>query len=203
MMTRNGSIPASVMRSGMWQPLTPAQARRDLVTENVLDTTTMSQELLDTTPNATLMPAVPSITTTAVSQTVTATPPAPIQTPPVAMPMGSHSKRHAWQQHHHRQHPAIADIKRLHPNAPLQGAEEVELGEWQGRPVAKFQIAASPPAVGAQQAAQSLRRAASLLQSNGFAQLPPELIAGPLAALMRGGAVELHFQNGVVIRTAL
>jgi hypothetical protein len=199
MMTRNGSVPASVMRSGMWQPLTPAQARRDLDTTHVLDVTTMNQGL---TSNGQLLPAIPSITTSAVAQTVTAAPPTPIQTPPTPMPMG-HSQRHAWHQKHHRTHPAIADIQRLHPNAPLQGAEEVELGDWNGRPVAKFQIAASPPAVGAQQAAQSLRRAASLLQSNGFAQLPPELIAGPLAALMRGGAVELHFQNGVVIRTAL
>lgn len=200
MMTRNGSIPASVMRSGNWQPLTPADARRDLTTDHVLDVTTMNQEL---TSDGRLLPATPSITTAAVAQTVTAAPPAPIQTPPSPMPMGSHSNRHAWHQKQHRQHPAVTDIKRLHPNAPLQGAADVELGEWQGRPVAKFQIAANPPAVGAQGAVHSLRRAAHLLQANGFQQLPPELIAGPLAALMRGGAVELHFQNGVVIRTAL
>jgi hypothetical protein len=190
------------MRSGQWQPLTPAQARRDLTTDHVLDVTTMSQELLDTQPNATLMPAPPSITTAAVAQTVTATPPTPIQTPPSPMPLG-HSQRHAWHQQHHRTHPAIADIKRLHPSAPLHGAEAVEMDDWNGRPVAKFMIQASPPAVGAHAHADQLRNAARLLQANGFARLPPELVAGPLAALLRGGAVQLHFQNGVVIRTAL
>ena len=202
MMTPNNSIAAGVMRTGMWQPLTPAQARSDLDTQHVLDVTTMNQELLATSPNATLLPAAPSVTTAAVAQTVTAAPPAPIQTPPTPMPMG-HSQRHAWHQKHHRQHPAVADIKRLHPNAPLHGAEAVELGDWNGRPVAKFNIQASPPAAGAYAHVSALRNAARLLQGQGFAQLPPELVAGPLAALMRGGAVELHFQNGVVIRTAL
>lgn len=200
MLTPNNSIAANVMRTGAWQPLSPVDARRDLDTQRVLD---MTAEAVDHPPMMALPPLRPATTTAIVAQTVTAVPPAPIQTPPTAMPLGSHSRRHHWHQQNRREHPAVADIRRLHPNVSLHGAEAVELGEWQGRPVAKFQIQANPPASGAHSAAEALRRAAHVLKANGLSQLPPELIAGPLAALMRGGAVELHFQNGVVIRTAL
>lgn len=179
MMTRNGSIPAFVMRTGMIQPMSPENARRDLVT-----------------------PHVQAVTMDPVAQTITAIPPSPIQTPSGPLPT-TMSGQHAWHQKHHRRHPAIDDIRRLHPRAQLHGAAPVEMGEWQGRPVAKFEIQGQPSAVSAQAAADSLRRAAQLLSANGFSHLPAELVAGPLAALMRGGAVEMHFQNGVVIRTAI
>ena len=104
---------------------------------------------------------------------------------------------------HRRIHPMAAEIQRLHPGARLHGAGDILLGEWNGKPVAKFSIAASPPANGAQGAIYALRDAARKLVHSGLAALPPELVGGPLAALMRGGAVELHFQNGVVARTAL
>ena len=35
MLTRNGSVPAFVMRTGMIQPMSPETARRDLVTEHI------------------------------------------------------------------------------------------------------------------------------------------------------------------------
>ncbi len=198
MYSQNGSIPAFVMRTGMIQPVSPSNARQDIRTQHVLDMTLTPVDERD----AALLPAQPSSTTTAVSQTVTAVPPAPIQTPTAAMP-ASPSGRYGWHQQNRRTHPAIADIKRLHPRAQLHGAEAVELGEWQGRPIAKFEIAASPPAASAGEATKALRKAAATLRSAGLSMLPPEMVGGPLAALMRGGAVELHFQNGVVIRTAL
>lgn len=191
MMTKDGSVPAFVMRTGAWQPLSPVNARRDITAQHV-------QEMTFDTPDAFALYAAPAT----VAQTVTAVPPAPIQTPPAPIPT-TPSGRHAWHQQNHRVHPAIADIRRLHPRAQLHGAAPVELGEWQGRPVAKFEIQGQPSPMGAQAAADSLRRAALTLRSNGFSHLPAELIAGPLAALMRGGAVEMHFQNGVVIRTAI
>jgi len=198
MHSQNGSIPAFVMRTGMIQPVSPMNARQDIRTQHVLDMTLVPVDERE----AALLPAQPSSVTTAVSQTVTAVPPAPIQTPATAMP-ASPSGRYGWHQQNRRMHPAIADIKRLHPRAQLHGAEAVELGEWQGRPIAKFEIAASPPAVSAGEATKALRKAAAALRSSGLSMLPPEMVGGPLAALMRGGAVELHFQNGVVIRTAL
>jgi len=200
MMTRNGSIPAFVMRTGMIQPMSPENARRDITTAHVLDVTLDPVD--ESVPSAFLPTSQRFAPDSPVAQTVTAIPPTPIQTPPGPMPP-SMSGRYGWHQNQRRQHPAIDDIRRLHPRAQLQGAAPVELGEWQGRPVAKFEIQASPSAVNAQAAADALRRAAHALVQNGFSHLPPELVAGPLAALMRGGAVEMHFQNGVVIRTAI
>ncbi|HEV3059581.1 MAG TPA: hypothetical protein VGY48_15130 [Vicinamibacterales bacterium] len=89
------------------------------------------------------------------------------------------------------------------PPAP-PGMHGVMLGATaSGQPVAAFQIDAAPQPHQAQGAVMALRKAASDLQKFGHGSLPPELIGGPLAALMRGGAIELHFKNGVVTRTAL
>ncbi len=194
MLTKNGSVAAFVMRTGMIQPMSPLNARRDLVTSHI-------ERLTDVNAATALMPAGPSPVTLAVSQTVTAVPPKPMQTPPSLMPH-SPSGRHSWHTHMRRQHPAIEDIKRLHPKASLHGAEVVELGEWNGRPVAKFEINQKVDPQMASAQAQALRRAAHALRTARLAHLPAELVGGPLAALMRGGAVELHFQDGVVIRTA-
>lgn len=87
------------------------------------------------------------------------------------------------------------------PAAP--GMHGITLGVYNGRPVVPFNIDAAPTPENAQGAVLALRRAAGLLANAGHGSLPPELIGGPLAALMRGGAAELHFTNGVVVRTAL
>jgi hypothetical protein len=97
-------------------------------------------------------------------------------------------------------HPMVAEIQRLHPHANIHGSSEPELGEFGGFPLAKFEIAASVPAITAQSAAINLRLAARALYERGLGALPAQLVGGPLAALMQGGAVELHFQNGVVVR---
>ena len=194
MLTKDGSVAAFVMRSGLFQPLLPAHARRDLVTSHI-------ERITDVNAATALYPAQPSPTTSAVSQTVTAVPPQPMQVPPALMPHAP-SDRHSWHTHQRRRHPAVEQIKQLHPTASLRGADPVELGEWKGRPLAKFEInqAADPQTASAQ--ADALRRAANALRSSRLAHLPAELVGGPLAALLRGGAVELHFQNGTVIRTA-
>lgn len=213
-----GSIPALVMRTGLIQPVNPANARRDVTTRHVLEVTswpvdeTVPAAFLPMLPSSPapqitpLLPAPPSPTTTAVAQTTTAVPPAPIQTAPVTPVPAAASDRQHWHIQHRRHHPLIDEIRRLHPKAALHGAitdEVVVLGEWMGRPIAKFEITAAPPQHGAQAAANGLCKAARVLMQSGLASMPPELVAGPLAALMRGGAVELHFQNGVVVRTAL
>jgi hypothetical protein len=112
--------------------------------------------------------------------TTTAVPPKPITAVLTPSP-GAYPHPHAWQR-----------------RPQMLGAT---LGQWRGRPVATFQIASSPPKERAISAAAALKKAARALLEAGHGDLPPELIAGPLAALMRGGAVELHFQNGVVVRT--
>ena len=89
------------------------------------------------------------------------------------------------------------------PPAAPSGMHGVMLGSVAGRPVAAFQINAAPQAHEAQGAVLALKKAARDLQKFGHGSLPPELIGGPLSALMRGGVVELHFKNGVVTRTAL
>ena len=90
------------------------------------------------------------------------------------------------------------------PPAAPPGMHGVMLGATpDGQPVAAFQIDAAPQPHQAQGAVMALRKAAKDLQRFGHGSLPPELIGGPLAALMRGGAIELHFKNGVVTRTAL
>ena len=76
------------------------------------------------------------------------------------------------------------------------------MGQWNGAPVASFQIAQIVSPDDGQSAVQALQHAARLLRSVGHGALPPEIVGGPLAALIRGGAVELHFQNGVVVRAA-
>ena len=87
------------------------------------------------------------------------------------------------------------------PAAP--GMHGVTLGMYEGKPVVAFNINAAPTPDNAQGAVLALKRAAGLLANAGHGSLPPELIGGPLAALMRGGVTELHFNNGVVVRTAL
>jgi hypothetical protein len=87
--------------------------------------------------------------------------------------------------------------------SPAPGVHGISLGMANGKPVVAFNINAAPTANDAQGALLALKRAAGLLQNAGHGSLPPELIGGPLAALMRGGAAELHFTNGVVVRTAL
>ena len=90
------------------------------------------------------------------------------------------------------------------PPAPAPpGMHGISLGSVGGKPVVKFNIDASPTPDNATGAVLALKRAAGLLANAGHGSLPPELIGGPLAALMRGGMAELHFTNGVVVRTAL
>lgn len=213
MLTQNGhgagtSIPALIMRTGQIRPVSPADARRDIDTQHVIDATAIPTDQIPSPPSALpmvtpLIPAAPGPVTTAVAQTVVAVPPQPIPAAPDAPPPPRPSDRMHWHQEHHRVHPMVADIRRLHPMAAMHGVAEVQLGEWNGRPIAKFEIAASPPPVGAQSAANAMRGAARALVQSGLHALPAELVGGPLAALMRGGAIELHFQNGVVVRTAL
>lgn len=207
-----GSIPALVMRTGLIQPVDPANARNDISAQHVHNVThwpvdegaAPSMPMPGSMPQVTpLMPAPPSPTVTAVAQTVVATPPMPIATSPDSPPPFRPSDRHRWHHEHRHENPMIADMRRLHPTAMMHGTAEVLLGEWNGKPVAKFEIAASPPAGSAQSAANALRGGARALMTSGLHALPAELVGGPLAALMRGGAVELHFQNGVVVRTAL
>jgi hypothetical protein len=201
-----GSIPAMVMRTGQIMPVSPDDAREDLNTGHVLDMTDWRMRIPAQPIVTPLITSPPSPITSAVAQTVTAVPPAPIQTAPVNVPPPAvPSERHHWHTVHRGGggNAVIREIQRLHPKAGLRGAEDVELGEWNGRPIAKFEIAASPPPGGAQVAAGAMRRAADALRRSGLASLPPELVGGPLAALMRGGAVELHFQNGAVVRTVL
>ncbi|OHD23635.1 MAG: hypothetical protein A2Y38_01400 [Spirochaetes bacterium GWB1_59_5] len=205
-----GSIPALVMRTGLIQPVNPANARRDITTQHVQNITTgvemVTMPLVPpgSRPTVTpLIPAAPSPTTTAVAQTVVAVPPMPVQRAPDGPMPVTPSAQQDWHRQHHRVHPMVDEIRRLHPKAALFGTAEVELGEWQGRPIAKFEISAAPPRHGAQMAANSLRQAAFILARSGLNHMAPEIVGGPLAALLRGGAVELHFQNGVVARTAL
>lgn len=225
MLTQNGpggrgSIPALVMRTGLIQPVDPANARNDISVRHVRDVTHWPTDQIpapgaDTLPppipQATLptvtplIPAAPNLVTAAVAQTVTAVPPQPITTPDMGPLPRRESERHHWHMQHRQEHPMMAEIRRLHPSARMHGvpSDSVLLGEWNGRPVAKFEIASSPPAAGAESVSHAMRAAARALIQNGLHALPPELVGGPLAALMRGGAVELHFQNGVVARTAL
>jgi hypothetical protein len=209
------SIPQLVMRTGIIRPVRPENARRDVSISHVEAATRlavgqpMSPAFLPPTPGplspaavTPTIPAPPSPTTSAVAQCAVATPPAPLPVAPAEIP-SLPSDRHHWHRMHRHVHPLAADIRRLHPNARLHGADDVLLGEWNGRPVAKFQVASAPTRPGAESAVNALRQAAHILRQTGLGMMPPELVAGPLAALMRGGAVELHFQNGVVARTAL
>ena len=86
---------------------------------------------------------------------------------------------------------------------PAPGMHGISLGLVNGKPEVAFNIDAAPTPGSAQGAVAALRKAAGDLQRFGHGSLPPELIGGPLAALMRGGAIKLHFTNGVVVRTAL
>jgi len=207
-----GSLPALVMRTGLIRPISPEQARRDISTEHVMEETSwpVNQSVPDLmppgapspVPTMTPMPALPSPTTSAVAATTTATPPMPLPNAPTTDAPAMPSERHAWHRQHRHVHPMVKEIQRLHPHANIHGAGEPQLGaDAEGRPIAKFMIAASPPAATAQSSAHNLRLAARALYASGLHALPPQLIGGPLAALMRGGAVELHFQNGVVVRT--
>lgn len=198
-----GSLPALVMRTGLIRPMSPRNARRDLDTQHVLDMTARETNTapMELPATVTPLPALPSPTYTAVAATTTATPPMPIPNAPAGdMPLAP-SDQHHWHRQH-RPHAMVREIQRLHPNANIHGAGEPMLGaDAEGRPVAKFRIAASPPIVTAESSAHGLRMAARSLISSGLHALPPQLVGGPLAALMRGGTVELHFQNGVVVRT--
>lgn len=199
-----GSLPALVMRTGLIAPgVKPSQARADLDLEHVMDVTDPSEYLPGAlSPRPTmepLLPAAPSPTTTAVAATTTAIPPTPLPNAPLAeMPLHP-SEQHHWHRQHRGSNPLVNEIRRLHPTANIAGAEP-ELGEYAGRPLAKFAIALQPPPEGARYAASAIRRTAQILRQTGLATLPPELVGGPVAALLRGGAIELHFQNGVVIR---
>lgn len=205
-----GSLPALVMRTGLIRPMSPRDARRDLDTRRITDMvareTNTAPDLLppgapSPVPTLTPVPALPSPTYTAVAATTTATPPMPLPNAPTAdMPLAP-SDQHHWHREH-RPHAMVREIQRLHPHANIHGAGEPLLGaDADGRPVAKFKIAASPPVVTAESSAHGLRLAARSLIASGLHALPPQLVGGPLAALMRGGTVELHFQNGVVVRT--
>lgn len=202
-----GSIPALVMRTGLIRPVNVDRAREDLDTsriENLVayETNRLPPVFPSSAPTITPVPPIPSPITTAVAQTTVATPPMPIPNAPVEEAPPAGSDRHYWYRQH-RPHAMVREIQKLHPGANIHGAAEPVLAaDAEGRPVAKFQIAASPPAVTAQSAAHNLRLAARALYRSGLHALPPELVGGPLAALMRGGAVELHFQNGVVVRAA-
>lgn len=202
-----GSIPALVMRTGLLRPVNVDQARQDLDTsriENLVayETNRLPPALPTTAPAVTPIPPLPSPITTAVAQTTVATPPMPIPNAPVEDAPPAGSDRHHWYRMH-RPHAMVREIQKLHPTANIHGAADPVLAaDAEGRPVAKFRIAASPPAVTAQSAAHNLHLAARALYRSGLHALPPELVGGPLAALMRGGAVELHFQNGVVVRAA-
>ena len=198
-----GSLPALVMRTGLIAPgVKPSQARADLDLEHVMDVTNPADYLpaaLSVRPTFSTIPAAQSPTTTAVAQTTTAIPPTPLPTAPSTdMPLHP-SEQHHWHRQHRGGNPLVNEIRKLHPTANIAGAEP-ELGEWGGRPLAKFSIAMTSPPEGARQAASAIRRTAQILQQSGLAALPPELVGGPVAALLRGGAIELHFQNGVVIR---
>lgn len=206
-----GSLPALVMRTGLIRPMSPRNARRDIDTQHIVDmvareTNTAPMDLMppgapSPVPTMTPIPALPSPTVDAVVATVVATPPMPIPNGPTTdMPLAP-SEQHHWHRQH-RPHAMVREIQRLHPHANIHGSEEPLLGaDAEGRPIAKFRIAASPPAATAQSSAHNLRLAARALFASGLHALPPQLVGGPLAALMRGGAVELHFQNGVVVRT--
>ena len=176
MLHRNdqGSIPELVMRTGIIRTMDPNHARQDVQTNHVLSL--VSSHGISTQYDQPV--AQPSATQQAVAQTVVATPPVPVPPPPA--PPG------------------------MHGYGSLGGLGGVMLGATpDGQPVAAFQIDATPQPHQAQGAVMALRKAAKDLQRFGHGSLPPELIGGPLAALMRGGAIELHFKNGVVTRTAL
>lgn len=210
------SIPQLVMRTGIIRPVRPENARRDISIAHVDAATRlavgqpMSPAFLPPTPGplspaavTPTIPAPPSPTTSAVAQCAVATPPMPLPVAPMDIPTHP-SDRHHWHRMHRHVHPLAAEIRKLHPTAQLHGADDVLLGEWMGRPLAKFQVASSLTQPAAQAAVNALHRAATILRQTGLtAALTPELAGGPLVALMRGGAVELHFQNGVVARTAL
>jgi len=208
------SIPQLVMRTGIIRPVRPDNARRDISIAHVDAATRlavgqpMSPDFLPPTPGpltpaavTPTIPAPPSPTTSAVAQCAVATPPTPLPVAPAEVPYHP-SDRHHWHRMHRHVHPLAADIKRLHPHAQIHGADDVLLGEWNGRPLAKFQIAAAPSRAAANAAVGALRESARILRQTGI-PLSPEIAGGPLVALIRGGAVELHFQNGVVARTAL
>lgn len=213
MLTQNGpgargSLPALVMRTGLIQPVNPRNARRDISLRHVEGITDGVTGLAPYTPAGmpgsmppiVPVPAPPSAATSAVAATTVATPPRPLPNAPASLPPPGSSAAHAWHRTQRRIHPVVAEIQRLHPKANIHGAAEPELGEFGGFPLAKFEIAASPPSTTAQSAAHNLRLAARALYRSGLGALPAELVGGPLAALMQGGAVELHFQNGVVVR---
>lgn len=196
-----GSIPALVMRTGLIQPVRPQNARRDLSYEHIQhETVDVTNPPMGPAPMVTPLPALPSAATAAVAATVVATPPRPLPNAPAGEPPLDPAARHRWHIAHRRVHPVVAEIQRLHPRANINGAEP-ELGEFGGLPEAKFEIAASvPSAVAGQQYAASLRNASRMLVQAGLGALPAQLVGGPLAALMAGGVVQLHFQNGVVVR---
>ena len=181
-----GSIPEQVMRTSVWKPFNPLHARQDIDPRHVIQMTSSAVGInpaadVPTIPQP-LPPAPPTPATNAVAQTTTAVPPRPL--PSMLRPHPhAYPHPHAWQ----------------HRPTMMLGAT---LGQWRGHPVATFQIDASPPRERAPVIARKLQQAARAIVEAGHAALPAEVIGGPLAALVRGGAVELHFKNGVVVRTA-
>lgn len=91
-----GSIPALVARTGLIQPVSPANVRRDISMQHVESITrypvdeTLDPQLLPSGrggPQITpLPPSPPSMTTAAVAQTVVATPPQPMPIAPPGSP---------------------------------------------------------------------------------------------------------------------
>lgn len=215
MMTPNGSrptgsLPALVMRTGLIRPVNVDQARRDLDTQHIENIThwATNRPAPDISPPAPPLspasvvpvPAPPDHpVTAAVALTVAATPPQPLPNAPTSAPPLMPSERHHWHREH-RLHPMVHEIRRLHPHANIHGADPALPADAAGRPIAKFAIAANPPKGSATAMAHQLRHAAHALYRSGLSALPAELVGGPLAALMQGGSVELHFQNGVVVK---
>lgn len=187
MVQGGGSLPAIVMRTGITRYMNPLHVRHDINPQRVLDETNavvgVNPALVTPEVPAPLPPAPPTPVTAAVAATTTAIPPQPIAPAPTAQAALGYPHPHYWQSRH------TAYVGR-------------QMGQWRGAPVAAFQVAQIVNGDDAQSAVQALQNAARLLRGMGHGSLPPELIGGPLAALMRGGAVELHYQNGVVVRAA-
>lgn len=199
-----GSIPALVMRTGLIQPVDPLNARADISTAHVLDVTEWPTAHVPSPllapPLTQMAPAPEPVSVALVAAAAAAQPPKPISaTVEAPSPNARESDKQMWHLNHRRARPLEEDMRRLHPGAL---GESPDVGTWNGRPLAKFEIAAQPTSAYAHQAINALRQAARMLRSTGLSTLPAELVGGPLAVLARGGAVELHFHNGVAVRAA-
>ena len=167
-----GSIPALVMRTGLIRPMSPTEARRDLDTQHILDMTAR---------------ATNTAAATSCRRHVTPNPGAPLAD---HLRGRGHRGRHAADADPERadgRHAADAvraaplapaasaardgqaRSRSYHPHANIHGSEEPLLGaDAEGRPIAKFRIAASPPHTTAQSSAHNLRLAARALFASGL-----------------------------------